>query len=160
MDIALLAVFSVLVFAGIFAVFVPVFPALFYMLTVATIYGFVDHFERVTPNNLWVLAGIFALAFVVDSLSGVLGAKYGGASKKAMLWGFAGLVIGAVLLPPFGAIPGLFVGVLAAEIAGKKGGKDALKAAAGSVLGAVAGMAVNAMLAIAFFALFMAFALF
>jgi uncharacterized protein len=152
-------VFSLLLIPGIFLVFIPGFPALLYMLIVAVIFGFVDHFINLTVFNLLVLSLLFVAAFVVDSLSGLVGARYGGASRKAMLWGIIGAIGGTFVLPPFGGLLGLFVGVLVAEVSSRKSHKDALTAAGSSVMGALAGMAINSGIALLFLVLFVFMAL-
>jgi uncharacterized protein len=154
MDSVYLIIFSLLLLPGIFLVFIPGFPALLYMTIVAVIYGFVDDFVHLTPVNLLVLAGLFVVAFIVDSLAGLVGARYGGASRNAILSGIAGAVMGTLILPPVGGIVGLFLGVLIAELLQRKGGQKAIRAASRSVLGALGGMIINSAVALAFFIIF------
>ena len=75
-----------------------------------------------------------------------------------MLYGVAGGVLGFLALPPFGALAGLFVGVLAGELRRHKEAPEALRAAAGALLGTVTGIAINVVLALAFIFLFFVFA--
>ncbi|OHA15533.1 MAG: hypothetical protein A3H57_00235 [Candidatus Taylorbacteria bacterium RIFCSPLOWO2_02_FULL_43_11] len=156
MEIFVNVVFSFLVACGLVMVFVPFVPALLYMLIVTTIFAAVGGFGVITVNNLIVLSAIVLISFLVDTLAGVIGARWGGASKKSIGFGILGLVTGLILLPPIGAIIGLFVGVFLSEIRSKNG-EGALKAASGSLIGALAGMIINFFLALTFFILFIVF---
>lgn len=158
-DILLTIGFSALVFVGILMVFVPFLPAIFYMFAISVIYGIIGGFAVITPWQLVILGGILLLGFINDMLSGILGAKWSGASKKSMLYGFIGLLVGTIILPPLGGIAGLFIGILFAEFSLGKSHQKAFKAATGSLIGTVAGMIINFILAIAFFVLFVIFVL-
>jgi uncharacterized protein len=150
-------IFSAAVFAGMFMTIIPMMPALPYMFGVAALFGFFDNFEKLTPANLAVLGAILIFSIIVDYLSGIIGAKYGGASKKGILFGFIGLILGLIMFPPFGGFLGLFAGVLISEFAAGGSGTTALKAAAGSLFGSLTGVLINSFLAVAFFASFIFF---
>jgi len=152
--------FSFLIFLGIFMAFVPMLPAIFYMFVMAVIFSLINGFTIITPWQLAILGGVFLLGFLNDMLSGILGAKWSGASKKSMLYGFVGLIVGTLTLPPFGGIVGLFAGVLIAELMLGKTHQKAMKAATGSLIGAITGMVINLILASAFFVLFLIFVIF
>jgi uncharacterized protein YqgC (DUF456 family) len=83
----------------------------------------------------------------------------GGAAWKSLVSGAFGAFIGFLLLPPFGALPGLFAGVLLGELYRRRSALAALRAAGGAALGTLTGMAINAILAVIFVALFFVFAL-
>jgi len=150
-------VFGILLLPGIFMVFVPMLPALFYMLVMALGFSLITGFTVITPPQFPAFIGIWLLSVFVDFFSGVIGAKYGGASKKSLVGGVIGLLIGFLFLPPFGGIPGLFVGILISELRFGKSRLLAVKAAAGSLLGVLTGMIINAILAAAFLTLFLIF---
>ncbi|OQA03533.1 MAG: hypothetical protein BWY68_00712 [bacterium ADurb.Bin400] len=99
-----------------------------------------------------------AASIAVDYFAGILGARYGGASKKAVLYGFVGLILGLVLLPPFGGIIGLFAGVAIAEWYSHRNKQRAVKAAAGSLIGSLTGILINLTLALLLLVLFIIFA--
>ena len=139
-------------------VFFPIFPAMFYMLAIALTFGLFDKFQHLTFANFGLLFFIFIISFLVDFFAGLIGAKIFGASKKAFWGGLAGSIVGLVLMPPFGAFPGIFIGVLIAELSHYRGHLNAIKAATGSLLGAFTGIIINFVLAIIFLALFIIFA--
>ena len=152
--------FSVLLIPGAFMALVPMFPTFWYLIGMAAVFGALDGFTHLTTGNFLVLAGIFLLSIVVEWSAGFLGAKFGGAGWKSILWGAGGALIGLLLLPPFGAIPGLFLGVLGGELYRKQDGVSAFRAAGGALLGTLSGIILNTVLAAAFVVLFIIFAVF
>lgn len=153
-----LIIAAVLMLAGIPLIFTP-FPSLLFMMLVALGFGFVDKFSHLTGNELWILAAIFAVSIIVDQLSGILGARYSGASAKSIFYGMIGMILGTILLPPLGGMLGLFVAVALAEYQNHKNHSRALKTATGSFLGTLAGKFINAFVALVFVILFVVFAI-
>ncbi len=152
---------SALLLPGVIMALIPGLPGLLYMLTVALIFGAFDHFEHLTLGNLGVLALIMTLAMIADLSSGLIGARWGGASKKSLVYGFLGMLVGTVVIPipVIGSFAGLFIGILAAEWYRTADIKKAEKAALGGFAGSLVGMAVNVTAAIAFIVSFVLFAL-
>ncbi|MGR3310470.1 MAG: DUF456 domain-containing protein [Candidatus Brocadiales bacterium] len=141
-------------------VFIPMMPGIPYMFAMSVLFGFIDSFQNLTPINLGILGGILIASIFIDYFAGILGAKYGGASKKGIFYGFLGLIIGIILFPPFGGFLGLFSGVLAAELISYRDKTRALKAATGSFVGSVSGVLINTCLAVVFLILFIIFTIF
>lgn len=150
---------AILVIPGIFMAFVPMLPALPYMFAVAVTFGLFDGFERLTGGETLVLLAIALFSVAIDHLSGALGAKFGGAHAKSLLWGIAGSIVGTLFAPALGSFLGLFIGVLCGELYYKKSREKALKAAGSALIGSVAGVAINVVLAIIFASCFFFFAL-
>lgn len=147
-------VFALFMLPGLAGVILPLFPGVTYMLLVSLIYGVVTDFSRLTTNEFGILAALTALTMVVDYFSGILGAKLGGASMRSLALGMAGLMIGMLILPPFGGIIGLFLGILWNEIRSYGNRDKAIKAAAGGVLGAVVGIGINLTIGLGFLVYF------
>lgn len=154
----LVVIFTLLMLPGLIGVIAPVLPGIPYMFVVALILAYWEHFTRITPLELSILGIITVISLLVDYFSGVLGAKFGGASPGALKAGIIGLLVGLVLLPPLGSIIGLFLGVLGYELFDHHSKEKAIKAATGSLLGAVAGIGINVVLAVLFLILFLFFA--
>ena len=150
--------FILLLLPGFAGIFLPI-PGLLYMFIISLIYGFIDKFERLQPWELGVLAGIALISILNDYLTGMLGAKYGGAAQKSMLYGIIGMIIGTLILPPFGGLVGVFLGILVAEILNHGNKERAVKAATGGLLGSIVGMVATLILAIIFVFLFVFFVL-
>lgn len=143
-----------LIAPGILMALVPMLPALSYMFVVALVFAAVNGFNALTGAELLWLLAITAVSIVIDHTSGLLGAKYGGAHTKSLLWGALAGILGTFVMPPFGTFAGLFLGVLVAEIYYKKSHGSAIKAAGGALVGSLVGVLVNVLLAIAFLAAF------
>ncbi len=152
-----LIISAVMLVPAIFLVFIPTFPALWYMFFVASAFALFDGFQNLSWTGLGILGAIVLLSMIIDTLAGIVGAKYGGASKKSLIYGFVGIIVGTVLFFPFGGLLGLFGGVLLAEFIAHKNQDIALKAATGSLIGTVVGMMLNCLLAITFLVLFLIF---
>ena len=144
---------------GLAGVLLPLVPGIPYMFVVALVYALADRFSHMSGVELLILGLIAVASLAVDYLAGILGARAGGASKKALLFGMIGLILGMIILPPFGGILGLFLGVLGAELLGGKTALKAFKAGQGSVIGALTGIGINLVLALLSLALFVVFAL-
>ncbi|KKU70749.1 MAG: hypothetical protein UX94_C0001G0038 [Parcubacteria group bacterium GW2011_GWA2_47_21] len=155
----LVGVFALLMVPGLVFVFSPLMPAIPYMFVVAIVFGFIDGWQHVTLANFGILGLIVAFAVLIDHLAGLLGAKYGGASKKALAGGLAGLLTGTALLPPFGGFLGLFLAVFFIELINHRREKSAFRAALGALIGSATGVAANVFLAFLFIVLFLLFSL-
>lgn len=156
-SVLLVIIFFILMLPGIAGAFLPI-PGLLYMFIMSLIFGFVDKFAHLETWELGVLAGIALISILNDYLTGMLGAKYGGAAQKSMLLGIIGMIIGALVFPPFGGLIGVFVGILIAELLLNKGTDRALRAATGGLVGSIVGMIATLVLAVVFLFLFVIFA--
>jgi uncharacterized protein YqgC (DUF456 family) len=155
----ILSVTALFLVPGFFMAFVPMLPALSYMLLVSVVYALFDRFLHLSYIELGILLAVTLLSVVVDHLAGILGAKYGGAHGKSLLWGLAGSIVGTFIAPLVGSLAGLFVGVAIGEFRVGKTKNKALTSASGALVGSLAGIAVNVCLAIVFIGLFISFAL-
>lgn len=129
------------------------------MFMVAFGYALVTQFAVLTGVEIAYLGGLTLLSILIDYLSGMFGAKLGGASGKSLLVGVAGLLLGTLLLPPLGGILGMFLGVAGGEIYYYGKTSTAVKAASGGVIGALAGMVLNLLVGLTFVILFIVFVL-
>jgi|WetSurMetagenome_2_1015567.scaffolds.fasta_scaffold1015947_1 uncharacterized protein len=146
---------SLAMLPGVAGVILPGLPGIPYMLIVAILYGFITKFATLSLTDFWWLAIIAIASLLIDYLAGMLGAKFAGTSKRATLAGFIGLVLGTILLPPFGGLIFMFFSILGVELwAYGKGEKKALQSASGAVLGSLTGILLNLTLALGFIALF------
>lgn len=153
----LVIIFGLLLLPGFAGIFLPL-PGLLYMFIISLIFGFVDKFAHLQTWEIAILVGIALISIINDYLSGMLGAKYGGAAQKSMLLGIIGMIIGVLIFPPFGGLVGVFLGILIAEIFLNKGTDRALRAATGGLVGSIVGMVITLVLAIVFLFSFVIFA--
>lgn len=149
----------ILLVPGFFMAFVPMLPALSYMFVVSLVFALYDGFASLTGKGLMLLLCITATSIVIDHTSGLLGAKYGGAHTKSLLWGMLGAFVGLFVFPGPGSLIGLFIAVLLAELYYGKHHEKAIKAAGGAVIGTAVGVGVNVILSLVFIATFLVLAL-
>jgi uncharacterized protein YqgC (DUF456 family) len=133
-----------LMLAGIAGNFVPMMPD-----TVLVLAGAVVHKVTLDPDGTivswWTIAGLFVLmviSYVIDFVSGAIGAKYFGATRLGAIGGVLGAIVGMFFFP-IGLFVGPIVGVLLGEIIGGKELIAAGKSTWGTVLGTTAGIVVK-----------------
>ena len=153
---AALTLALVLIAVGFIGIFIPALPGMPFMAAGALVYGILDKFQGLSVREFAVLAVFAVLSVLIDHLSGVLGAKIGGASGKAVRNGFLGGLLGLIIFPPWGSLIGLYLGVFLTEY-GQRGSESAAKAAGSSLFGTLAGMMVNAVLGVIFIITFLLF---
>lgn len=156
----ILTISSLLLVPGILASLIPGIPNLLYMLLVTLVFGFYDNFVHITGSNIITLIIVAVVAMLIDFISGIIGAKWGGASWKSIIYGLAGLVVGSMFIPVpiFGSVIGMFLGVLFYEYYRTRSVRVANRAAVGSFLGFLAGTSVRVGASILFLILFVVFA--
>lgn len=89
------------------------------------------------------MAGLAALATILDYIIPVTGAKKYGASKPGV-WGSAmGMLIGIFFFPPWGMLIGAIGGALAGELITGKEGEKALRAGWGAFVGTLVGIGIK-----------------
>jgi hypothetical protein len=106
-----------------------------------------EDFQHVGYGTLAVLAVMSLLAYLVDFISGALGAKHFGASPRAAI----GAAIGAVVGIFFG-LPGILLGPFLGAVLGELTEHEDLQAAGRAGIGATVGLLLGtaAKMAIAF----------
>jgi uncharacterized protein YqgC (DUF456 family) len=148
-------VFALLGLGLIGAVF-PVLPDSLLILAGAVLQHFTVHSARTVGWwTLGILAGLSALAHLVDFGAGALGAKKFGASRWGALGGLIGGLVGLFFFP-IGLFVGPVVGVLCAEILlARKALLPAMRSSWGTLLGTLAGMVGKLIIDLAMVAIFL-----
>jgi len=101
MTVTLLWILSVaLIVAGIAGTVLPALPGTLFVLAGIVLGAWIDDFARVGWGVLTAVIVLAVLAWVLDYVAGLLGAKKAGASRQA--------IIGAAL----GTVAGLFMGIV------------------------------------------------
>jgi uncharacterized protein YqgC (DUF456 family) len=145
--------------AGLAGTILPLLPGTTIILAAAVMH----HFALGPARSIgwWTIGGLVALtviSYVLDFVSGAMGAKKFGASR----WGAVGGILGAIVGIFFG-LPGIFIGplagVLLGELLGGKGLLPAGKSTWGTLLGTTAGIAAKLAIGSAMIAWFLVAAL-
>lgn len=154
-----LSIFAIMMSPGILGAFLPILPGIPYMFLVTLLYVIIYKWGNITPTEFAIMVLICAISLAIDYGSGILSTKIAGAAAKSTLIGFAAMIIGLILFPPFGGLIGLFVGVFIAEYFSRDSIKTALKSASYGLAGTIIGMAANLLLSITYLVLFVIFAI-
>lgn len=144
-----------IMFVGLIGTVVPLLPGTTVILAAA-----IMHHLALGPEHSvgwWTIGGLIALtivSYVLDFVSGAIGAKQFGATR----WGAVGGILGASVGIFFG-LPGIFVGplagVLIGELLGGKGLLPAGKSTWGTLLGTTAGIVARIVIAFTMVAWFL-----
>lgn len=149
MDILAAVIFLALYLLGLVGVIVPVVPSTPLIAVGAVIYGFMTGFERLGVwGVVWVVV-LALLAQVLDYVAGAVGAQRYGASRVGIWGGVIGSIVGVVVLPPFGFLPGALLGAVVAELFNRRSAEEAVRAGWGTLLGTLGGVLVKFVIAIA-----------
>jgi uncharacterized protein len=148
-DILAAIIFTVLYGLGVIGIIAPVLPSTPLIAVGAVIYGFMTGFERLSVGGVvWVVA-LALVAQVADYLTGMVGARRYGASTAGVWGGIIGSLLGLVVFPPFGFLPGALLGAVAAELLANRGAAEAMRSGWGTLLGTLAGVVIKVVIVIA-----------
>lgn len=133
-----------LLLVGLAGVVLPFLPGHFVILVAAAVHWWMLGADAgVEWWTLVVLGLLFALAQVVEYVSGAVGSKWFGGSRWGMLGALVGGVVGLFFLP-IGLLAGPLAGAFLAEWAvAKKEVRPATVSGVGSVVGTLGGLVVN-----------------
>ncbi|RYD61738.1 MAG: DUF456 family protein [Verrucomicrobiaceae bacterium] len=137
-----------LMLVGLAGTVLPLLPGTTIILAAAVLHHLTMPAEQTV--GWWTIGGLAlltAISYVIDFVSGTVGAKWFGATR----WGAIGGLIGAVVGLFFGIIGvfvGPLVGVLVGELLGGKGLLPAGKSTWGTVLGTTAGIILRFAIAV------------
>jgi uncharacterized protein YqgC (DUF456 family) len=152
-------VVTILMFGSMFLTLIPALPSIPFMFILALGYTIADKFVHITFLNLVTLLFVTCLSLLVDYLSGIFYAKYGEEGRKALVYGFGGLIIGLIIAPPFGAVVGFLAGLLVSEITSYKEHHQAIAQSFSKTMGSTMSIMINFALAFVFIGLFATYAL-
>ena len=130
-----------LIIVGLLGTALPIIPGPLLIFLGAVAHRLFIHADNSIGTLGFVILGILLLmAFAIDFLSGMVGAKYFGASK----WGLVGALIGGII-GIFFSLPGLIIGPIVGAVGGevifaKKRLKDASKSGWGTIIGGTLGI--------------------
>ena len=131
-----LAIGALLVVVGLAGTVLPFIPGILFVFGGLFVAAWAQDFTRVGAVGLAVIGVLGALAFVIDFVASVLGAKRVGASPRALFGAAAGGVIGLLFGIP-GLILGPFLGAFLGELWARGGLAQAGKVGFGTWIGLV-----------------------
>jgi uncharacterized protein len=144
---ALLWTLSVaLILGGLAGTVLPALPGTALVLGGIVLGAWIDDFTRVSVGTLVAVALLAVLAWVLEFVAGLLGARKVGASRQAL----AGAAIGTVVGLFMGLVGVLFmplVGAALGEYLARRDQKNALKVGVATWLGIMAGLVAKVVIA-------------
>ena len=138
-----------LLVTGLLGAIIPFLPGPFLLVLAGVLHSFFRPDSGVSWWGIGILGVLLALAYLVDFASGMMGARWFGASR----WGVLGVFVGG-FIGIFFSLPGLIIGPLAGGFAfellfAKKEMKPAIKSTWGTFVGTTLGMALRILVSIA-----------
>lgn len=149
----LMVLVAILMIVGVVGSALPIVPGTPLILLGALLYAFATDFQPVDGWRLLVLAGMTALAYALDYLSGALGARKLGGSRWAMIGALLGGLVG-VFFGLLGIVLGPIVGAVGAEFVYRKEIRAGLKSGLGAVVGMLLGVVAKLSVAVIMVGLF------
>jgi uncharacterized protein YqgC (DUF456 family) len=136
-----------LVALGVAGMLLPALPGPPLIFVGFLVVAWAEDFQYVGSGTLILLAVMALLAYLVDFVSGALGAKHFGASSRAAIGAAVGAVVGI-----FFGLPGILLGPFVGAVLGELTARDDLLAASRAGIGATVGLLLGtaAKMAIAF----------
>ena len=141
MTIALWIVAVTLIVVGVIGTVLPALPGAILVFAGVALGAWIDDFTRISGWTLLVLGILTLLAWVIDYVAAVAGAKKAGASRQALIGAAIGTVagvftgfLGLVFLPLVGAAVGEYLAQRELFRAGRVGIATWLGMLAGTVL--------------------------
>lgn len=138
----LLALAIIALLAGIIGCIAPIIPGPPIAFGGMVIIQF-SELAAFSPKQMWFF-GVLALAVtILDTFVQPWGTKkFGG--TKAGVWGATiGMLLGIFIFPPFGFIPGAFIGAMLAELLNGGKLKQSIRSGWGSFLGFLVGTGIK-----------------
>lgn len=137
---------AALIIVGLAGTVLPALPGTALVLAGIVLAAWIDDFTRIGALTLSAIAVLAALAWLLDFVAGLLGAKKVGASRQALVGAALGTLLGLFM----GLVGVLFmplVGAAVGEYLARRDHAQALKAGTATWLGMLLGMIAKLVLA-------------
>ena len=144
-----------LIVVGLAGTVLPLLPGTALVLAGIVLGAWIDDFTRVGPWALGAVTAMAVLAWVLDYVAALLGARRAGASRQALLGAAVGTVVGLFM----GLVGVLFmplVGAAAGEYLAQRDERQAMKVGVATWLGLLAGLLAKVVLAFMMIGVFVA----
>lgn len=144
-----------LIAAGLAGTVLPALPGPVLVLAGVVLGAWIDDFTRVGAITVAVVAALAALAWVLDYVAGLLGARRAGASPQALLGATLGTVVG-LFMGLVGVLFMPFVGAVAGEWVARRDHHKAMHVGVGTWLGLMVGLLAKVVLSLVMVGIFIA----
>lgn len=137
---------AALIVIGLAGIVLPALPGTMLVLAGIVLGAWIDNFTRVGWFAIALVTVLAVLAWVMDYVAALLGAKRAGASRKAIIGAALGTVAG-IFMGLVGVLFMPLVGAAIGEFAAQKDHSRAVKVGVATWLGLLAGMLAKVVLA-------------
>jgi hypothetical protein len=152
-DIALWLLAWGLIAVGVAGTVLPALPGTALIFIGAALGAWIDGFTRVSGITVGVLGALAILAFVLDYVAGLMGAKKAGASKEALVGAALGTVVG-LFMGFVGVFFMPFVGAVIGEYMARREHAGALRVGAATWVGLMLAMVAKVVIAFVMIGIF------
>lgn len=142
-----------LIVLGLAGTVLPALPGPAFVLAGIVVGAWIDGFHRVGPLTVAVVAALAALAWVLDYLAGLLGARRAGASPQALTGATIGTVVG-LFMGLVGVFVLPFLGAMIGEYLARRDHGRALQVGLGTWIGIMLGLVAKVVLSLVMVGLF------
>jgi uncharacterized protein YqgC (DUF456 family) len=158
-EIALWILSWTLIAIGVAGTVLPALPGTALVFAGAAVGAWIDDFQRVSGVTVGVLGALAVIAFVLDYVAGLLGAKKAGASRQALIGAAIGTVVG-VFMGFVGVLFMPFVGAVVGEYLARREHAGALKVGMATWIGLMVAMVAKVVIAFVMIGIFVVALLF
>ena len=145
-------VVAILMLAGLVGAILPFLPGAPLIFAGALLYALATDFTPIGAGRLAILAALGVLAWALEHVAGVVGARRAGGSR-AVVGATLGLLVG-VMVAPIGLLLGPLIGAIAGELLAGRAPGPSVRTGVGAALGVLTGVVAHFALALVMVALF------
>jgi uncharacterized protein len=146
---------AALVLTGLAGTVLPILPGTLLVWAGILLGAWIDDFARVSVGTVVVISVLAVLAWGLDFVAGLMGAKRAGASKQALIGAALGTVIG-LLMGLVGVLFMPLVGAAAGEYWAQRNQTRAIKVGVATWVGLMLGMLAKVVLSFVMAGIFLA----
>jgi uncharacterized protein len=154
-DTLLWVLSAALILLGLAGTVLPALPGTLFVLAGIVLGAWIDDFSRVGWGIVSAVGVLAVLAWVLDYVAGLLGARKAGASRQALIGAALGTVAG-VFMGLVGVLFMPLVGAAVGEYLARRDHPNAIKVGVATWLGIMAGLVAKVVIAFMMIGLFVA----
>jgi uncharacterized protein len=136
-----------LIVVGLAGTVLPALPGPVLVLGGILLGAWIDGFTLVSQTTVAIVTGLAVLAWVLDYVAGLMGAKRAGASPQALVGAAIGTVVG-LFMGLVGVLFMPFVGAVAGEYIARRDEQGAMKVGIGTWIGIMFGLLAKVVLSL------------
>ena len=146
---------AALILAGLAGTVLPVLPGTLFVLAGIVLGAWIDDFNRIGGLSIAAVSVLAVLAWALDYLAGLLGARKAGASTLAIVGAALGTVVG-IFMGLVGVLFMPLVGAAIGEFIARKDQQRALKVGVATWIGIMVGLVAKVVIAFMMIGIFVA----